>query len=63
MKPLILSQPDTSYWNRGEPVTKAWSVGKNTKPNTNSAIYDWRIGQKEHLWMGHRSHFKNRILA
>jgi len=28
IKPLILSQPDTSYWSLGEPVAKAWSIGK-----------------------------------
>jgi len=34
MKPLILSQPDTSYWSLGEPVAPAWSIGKkyNLKP-------------------------------
>jgi flavin reductase (DIM6/NTAB) family NADH-FMN oxidoreductase RutF len=31
MKPLILSQPDTSYWGMGEPVAKAWSIGKKIK--------------------------------
>ena len=31
MKPLILSQPDTSYWSLGEPVAKAWSIGKRYK--------------------------------
>lgn len=31
MKPLILSQPDTSYWRLGEPVAKAWSIGKDYK--------------------------------
>ena len=31
MKPLILSQPDTSYWRLGEPVAKAWNVGKKYK--------------------------------
>ena len=31
MKPLILSQPDTSYWNLGEPLAKAWSIGKKYK--------------------------------
>jgi flavin reductase (DIM6/NTAB) family NADH-FMN oxidoreductase RutF len=31
MKPLILSQPDASYWNLGEPVAKAWSIGKKYK--------------------------------
>ncbi len=31
MKPLILSQPDTSYWRLGEPVAKAWSIGKKLK--------------------------------
>jgi len=31
MKPLILSQPDTSYWNLGGPVAKAWSIGKKYK--------------------------------
>ena len=28
MKPLILSQPDTSYWGLGRPVARAWSAGK-----------------------------------
>ncbi len=31
MKPLILSQPDTCYWNLGEPVCKAWHIGKKFK--------------------------------
>jgi flavin reductase (DIM6/NTAB) family NADH-FMN oxidoreductase RutF len=31
IKPLILSQPDTSYWRLGEPLAKAWSVGKKFK--------------------------------
>jgi flavin reductase (DIM6/NTAB) family NADH-FMN oxidoreductase RutF len=31
MKPLILSQPDTAYWRLGEPVAKAWSIGKKYK--------------------------------
>lgn len=31
MKPLILSQPDTSYWRLGEPVADAWSIGKKFK--------------------------------
>ena len=31
MKPLILSQPDTSYWRLGEPFAKAWNVGKKYK--------------------------------
>ena len=31
IKPLILSQPDTSYWRLGEPLAKAWSIGKKFK--------------------------------
>ncbi len=31
MNPLILSQPDTSYWNLGEPVAAAWNIGKKYK--------------------------------
>ena len=31
MKPLILSQPDTSYWSLGKPLARAWSVGKKYK--------------------------------
>jgi hypothetical protein len=31
MKPLVLSQPDTSYWNLGQQVAKAWSIGKKYK--------------------------------
>jgi len=31
MRPFILSQPDTSYWTLGEPVAKAWSIGKSYK--------------------------------
>jgi flavin reductase (DIM6/NTAB) family NADH-FMN oxidoreductase RutF len=31
MKPLILSQPDTSYWRLGEPVARAWNIGKKHK--------------------------------
>ena len=34
MKPLILSQPDTTYWRLGEPFAKAWSVGKKHKAKT-----------------------------
>jgi flavin reductase (DIM6/NTAB) family NADH-FMN oxidoreductase RutF len=35
MKPLILSQPDTSYWSLGEPVVRAWSIGKKYKAKRN----------------------------
>lgn len=31
MKPLILSQPDTSYWGLGSKVADAWSIGKKLK--------------------------------
>jgi flavin reductase (DIM6/NTAB) family NADH-FMN oxidoreductase RutF len=31
MKPLILSQPDTSYWRLGVQVGKAWNIGKRYK--------------------------------
>ena len=31
MKPLILSQPDTSYWKLGEKIADAWSIGKRYK--------------------------------
>jgi flavin reductase (DIM6/NTAB) family NADH-FMN oxidoreductase RutF len=31
MKPLILSQPDTSYWRLGEQVAMAWNIGKKYK--------------------------------
>ena len=31
MKPLILSQPDTCYWRLGDPLGKAWSIGKKYK--------------------------------
>jgi len=31
MKPLILSQTDTSYWRLGEPFAQAWSIGKKYK--------------------------------
>jgi flavin reductase (DIM6/NTAB) family NADH-FMN oxidoreductase RutF len=31
MRPLILSQPDTSYWSLGNPLAKAWSIGKRFK--------------------------------
>jgi flavin reductase (DIM6/NTAB) family NADH-FMN oxidoreductase RutF len=31
MKPFILSQPDTSYWRLGEPMAKAWNIGKRYK--------------------------------
>jgi flavin reductase (DIM6/NTAB) family NADH-FMN oxidoreductase RutF len=31
MKPLILSQPDTSYWRLGKQVAKAWNIGKKYK--------------------------------
>jgi len=30
-KPLILSQPDTSYWSLGEPVARAFNIGKKYK--------------------------------
>jgi flavin reductase (DIM6/NTAB) family NADH-FMN oxidoreductase RutF len=36
MKPLILSQPDTSYWRLGEPIAKAWSIGKTYKAKRKS---------------------------
>ncbi len=35
IKPLILSQPDTSYWRLGEPLAKAWSIGKKYKAKRN----------------------------
>jgi flavin reductase (DIM6/NTAB) family NADH-FMN oxidoreductase RutF len=31
MQPLILSQPDTSYWRLGGQVGKAWNIGKRYK--------------------------------
>ena len=31
IKPLILSQPDTTYWGIGEPLAGAWNVGKKYK--------------------------------
>jgi flavin reductase (DIM6/NTAB) family NADH-FMN oxidoreductase RutF len=31
MKPLILSQPDTSYWRLGGTVARAWNIGKRYK--------------------------------
>lgn len=31
MKPLILSQPDTSYWRLGDRVAGAWNIGKEYK--------------------------------
>jgi len=31
INPLILSQPDASYWCLGKPVAKAWNIGKNYK--------------------------------
>jgi flavin reductase (DIM6/NTAB) family NADH-FMN oxidoreductase RutF len=31
MKPLVLSQPDTSYWSLGKQVAKAWNIGKRYK--------------------------------
>ena len=31
MRPLILSHADTSYWRLGQPVAKAWSIGKRYK--------------------------------
>jgi flavin reductase (DIM6/NTAB) family NADH-FMN oxidoreductase RutF len=31
IKPLILSQPDTTYWNLGEVVAGAWNIGKKFK--------------------------------
>ena len=31
MKPLILSQPDTSYWRLGDTIAKAWNIGKKYK--------------------------------
>ena len=35
MKPVILSQPDMSYWGLGAPVAKAWSIGKKYKEKLN----------------------------
>jgi flavin reductase (DIM6/NTAB) family NADH-FMN oxidoreductase RutF len=31
LKPLILSQTDTTYWRLGESVAKAWNIGKKYK--------------------------------
>ena len=31
MNPMILSQPDTTYWRLGESFAEAWSVGKQYK--------------------------------
>ncbi len=31
MKPLILSQPDASYWSLGKPVAGAWNIGRSYK--------------------------------
>jgi flavin reductase (DIM6/NTAB) family NADH-FMN oxidoreductase RutF len=31
MNPLILSQPDTSYWRLGDRVASAWNIGKRYK--------------------------------
>jgi len=31
MNPLLLTMPDNQYWTVGEPVAKAWSVGKALK--------------------------------
>ena len=31
MRPFILSQPDTSYWTLGDPLAKAWNIGKTYK--------------------------------
>jgi flavin reductase (DIM6/NTAB) family NADH-FMN oxidoreductase RutF len=31
MQPLILSQPDTTYLRIGDPVAKAWNIGKRLK--------------------------------
>jgi flavin reductase (DIM6/NTAB) family NADH-FMN oxidoreductase RutF len=35
MKPLILSQPDTSYWRLGKQVASAWNIGKRYKAKRN----------------------------
>ena len=35
MKPVLLSQPDMSYWGLGAPVAKAWSIGKKYKEKLN----------------------------
>ena len=35
MEPLILSQPDTSYWSLGEPLADAWRIGKRFKSTGN----------------------------
>ena len=32
MKPMMLSQPDTTYWRLGEPFAKSWNVVSNTGP-------------------------------
>ncbi len=34
MKPMILSQPDTSYWRLGESFAKAWNAGKEYRPDS-----------------------------
>ena len=31
MKPLILSQANTTYWGLGEPLAMAWNIGKRYK--------------------------------
>ncbi|MBM4241590.1 MAG: flavin reductase family protein [Euryarchaeota archaeon] len=31
MNPLLLTMPDNNYWNVGEPVGKAWNIGKKLK--------------------------------
>jgi flavin reductase (DIM6/NTAB) family NADH-FMN oxidoreductase RutF len=31
MKPLLLSHQDTTYWRLGEPLARAWNIGKKYK--------------------------------
>ncbi len=38
MKPLSLSQPDTSYWRLGEPFASAWNIGKRYKAKRNDIL-------------------------
>jgi flavin reductase (DIM6/NTAB) family NADH-FMN oxidoreductase RutF len=38
MKPLILSQPDTTYLRLGEPLATAWNIGKKYKAKRNQPL-------------------------
>jgi flavin reductase (DIM6/NTAB) family NADH-FMN oxidoreductase RutF len=34
MRPLAFTMPDNTYWGLGEPVGRAWSIGRDYQPRT-----------------------------